>query len=367
MEESLFQNIVNAFLKQDGNHLRDKAAKNKSLRIFLSSQRFLTEYAKRTGRMTCLPPAEYLEKQMRDGFLPFRRHKNRFDLQEIVFDKTRHGFLQIDFPIDANHGAHADEDTGDCVAPCQLRNIFILENMNIPVCRFDPLMFCQSWVLTLLRPKFVFRGMVACPKGDYGLARMIVEVGSGKRQLRSETSIAFKNGEDEKLGRFIPFEVSSPDYDFRPTYIFFFFCIFYVNRTKIEKRGMRIANCSVQCVLPPMPDDLNKIECSEGYPAEGYDSPLYNCEYTANTHNDPEYLVSLKQNFFSVLENAKGIRDADTERTERVITEMLGGNLMGDPMEIGVDNGDEKPDSAEKRSHSQMDQEDDEPAMKRMR
>lgn len=26
MEESLFQNIVNAFLKQDGNHLRDKAA-----------------------------------------------------------------------------------------------------------------------------------------------------------------------------------------------------------------------------------------------------------------------------------------------------------------------------------------------------
>ncbi|KAF1770008.1 hypothetical protein GCK72_001825 [Caenorhabditis remanei] len=335
MDDTLFQSVVQQFILLDKEFIRAKAEKNASLRLFITSPRFLIEYARLTHFSSVLPQKEYLDRMSENNLFPYRKNVYSFNLTEIVFDKTRHGFREVDFPFDANHGVTAVQDVGGCHSSYDLRNIFVLENMNVPVCRFDPVMFCQSWVLTLFRPKFVFRGLVACPKGDYGLARMIVEVGNSKGStFRSEASIAFKKGDDEKLGKFIPFEVATPEYNFRPTHIFFFVCIFYVNRNPIPIRGMRVSNCTVQCVLPEGPPSLDAVECNDSFPAGAYDTPPVMCNYVVEHHDDPEYLRDLKAGFFSTFDNYKNMKAAEVARAEQEMYDILEGNILEDRMDV---------------------------------
>lgn len=326
----------------DKRAVRDKAAKNPSFKKFLQSPRFLISYAKLSGCDKALPPAEYLERMMNGNEeFHYRRNIFKMNIQDIVYDKTRHGHAEIDIPFDANHGVVAVQDLGGCESPVPLRSVFVLENMNVPVCRFDPIMFTQSWILTLIRPKFRFKGLVACPKGDYGLARLIVEVGSARGQtVRSEKSVPFKNGCTERLGKFIPFEVDSPEYSFRPVHVFFFVCIFYVNREPMEHRGMRIANCTVQCLLPEMPESLEQVETTETF-SSGYDSPPHACNFTVDNASDPDYVKQLKTDFFSCLENTRQLRAEEVARAEKDINRLLGSNLLEDTMDVEEDGDDE--------------------------
>ncbi|EGT38807.1 hypothetical protein CAEBREN_31374 [Caenorhabditis brenneri] len=360
MDQNLFQALLMELLAMDRNTIRERAAKNTDLKAFISSPRFLLEFARMTGCSDRLPPMEYIQKQMADGFFTYKKSEYTISLIDYVFDKTRHGFAQKDFPFDANHGVKAVSDAGECSASCDLRNIFCLENMNVPVCRFDPNIFCQSWMLALLRPKFVFRGLAACPKGDYGLCRFIVEVGNTKgNAVRSEVSVPFRSGDDSRIGRFIPFEVVSPEYDFRPNHVFFFVCVFYVNQTEMPVRGMRVANCTVQCVLPPMPPTLENVECNDSFPSGNYDAPPHSCNYSIDDTNEPTYLKELKKDFYSVIKNSADVRKAETDRAQDDIDRILGGNLLEEKMdveEIGADkrkreNTDEDEPLAKKRNY----------------
>uniref|UniRef100_A0A8R1EVD5 Uncharacterized protein n=1 Tax=Caenorhabditis japonica TaxID=281687 RepID=A0A8R1EVD5_CAEJA len=118
-------------------------------------------------------------------------NKHRFNLEEIVLDETRHGFGPVDFPFEIVHGVKPIQDLAGCEASELLRNVFILQNMNHPVLRVDPHTFCQSWVLAWLRPKFVFRGLIACPREEYGLVQLTVEVGDA---MNRKSNGAFEDG-----------------------------------------------------------------------------------------------------------------------------------------------------------------------------
>ncbi|PIC52407.1 hypothetical protein B9Z55_002526 [Caenorhabditis nigoni] len=345
MDESKLQQLVISFISADKEKIRDKAAKNRNFKDFIESARFLQQYARLTGCEKSLPPADYLQKiNSEKASFCFKKIHHTFNLFDIVFNKTRHGFGQVDFPIEKNHGVTAIEDVGGCEAPCPLRRVFVLENMNVPVCRFDPIMFCQSWILSVLRPKFVFRGLVACPKGDYGLARFIVEIGNARgATVRSEVSVPFRSGDEEKLGKFLPFEVESPEYNFRPTHVFFFVCIFYVNREQMPIRGMRLANCTVQCVLPKMPESLEGIQQNESFPIGAHDPPPHQCHFsTEGQVQDPDYLQQLKTEFYSVMKNMTRIRAEEVARAESDITALMGTNLLGDAMETDDNDGSDK-------------------------
>lgn len=361
MDDALFRSMLRELLAMDRSVIRQKAHKNRHLKEFLSSPKFIIEFAKMTGCSNKLPPMEYIEKQAIDGGFAFKKNVYAMSMIDYVFNKTRHGFAERDIPFDANHGVKPLQDVGECESPVLLRNLFVLENMNIPVCRFDPLIFCQSWMLALLRPKFTFRGLIACPKGDYGLVRMIVEVGNSKGTVvRNELKIPFKNGDDSRLGRFFPYEVSSPDYDFRPNHVFFFVCVFYVNQTEMKHRGMRIANNTVQCVLPQMPQSLDSVECNESFPYGQYDTPPHQCNYTVEDFNDPAYLKDLKKDFYAVLKNSAQIRNAEVEFAEQDIEQLLEGNLLGDRMEV-----DEDDVTKRKRDGRDEEEEGEEPQAKR--
>uniref|UniRef100_A0A1I7U422 Movement protein n=1 Tax=Caenorhabditis tropicalis TaxID=1561998 RepID=A0A1I7U422_9PELO len=352
MDEISFRTLLMQLLGKSKAEIRDNAAKIPNFKTFISSPRFLVEYARMTGNSKRLPGQEYIDKQISDGGFQYGKNKFKFDLIDFVFNNTRHGFGERDFPFDANHGVKAIQDAGECTSSLPLRNIFVLENMNVPVCRFDPVLFTQSWVLTLLRPKFVFRGLIACPEGDYGLIRFMVEIGNSKGTTsKSEISVPFKSGENEKLGKFIPFEIESPDYDFRPNHVFFFICVFYVNRKPMAHRGMRIANCTVQCVLPKLPKSLESIECFETIPHGDYDSPQHYCNYTIDYYDDPQYLKEMKKDFLSVVDNANKIRQADTRRAEKEVEKMFGRKLLDEPMDVDL--------TIDKRRREDSDDDDD--------
>ncbi|CAI2300808.1 unnamed protein product [Caenorhabditis sp. 36 PRJEB53466] len=328
--DETLQNIVEGFATTGRAYLRNYAAQNELVKRMINSDRFLIAFARHTQMTASLPSPAWLEKQRKDGGFRNGELTHRFNLSDIVFNKTRHGFREVDLQFEPIAGIASSQNTGGCVSSAALRNIHVVENVNAPICRFDAQLFCQNWVLTLIRPRFVFRGLIACPSGDYGIARLMIEVGDNTdKRVTEELAIPFK---EANCGQFVPFEVVSPEYDFPATLVFVHLMVFYVNQSEIVEPGMRIANCTVQCRLPEEPVALSN-PFRHMLTADQFDQPHYSRNFDQLMVADAERLQTAPTDFFSVIDNARAVRLEETARAEREAEQMLAGNMLVDPPE----------------------------------